>query len=278
MNAKAVASLLGLFIVFLGFSCKNDRDDAAIRISKISHTSSVNSNVHEYSFSYNDKGLLTAYNVLKTTSSGGVSSKTQTTLLYDANNQLSFIKFADLHTEWNAWTAAFTYGSKSKPASANVTFPDDDARVQWTFYYDDKGRINRIDTQADPNYPTTARTFDFDGAGNIIKQYERNVLPDGELSGSYAVTEIKYDNKKSPFYKLGSPLLMLYNNTPYFGLQSYISYLSPNNPVYMEARDYRNNYGEEVKRYEYGYKYNEKGYPEQITTGLTTMQLEYVVK
>ncbi|MBC3540025.1 hypothetical protein ACFSC6_04460 [Rufibacter sediminis] len=171
-------------------------------------------------------------------------------ITYDASGRLSLIILTE---KWAGDVANYHY------------------TLNYHFSYDNQGRISSIRESMPPSLGIQSdHVFDYDAKGNVIR-YRIHVINSGVKEPAVIDMAITYDDKKNPFYKLGSILAPYGLPHPY--LNSFIYHLSPNNPVSIK---YTQTLYTSTLEFTLSYSYNKSGYPTEIYFDDTTHKLEYL--
>lgn len=264
--------ILFLLLSFVSFSCKNDeKDPIPVRLTNILVTNSIYPD-YSYSciFNYNDDRLLKEYR-----ESGSVAISSQSTHFYDDDKRLVALDLLNQGNDSNM-KQTLIYNATGKLSAGTIIFPNASSSgvarppIYFTFFYDGKGRVSRINSTNDPNTSGAAFIFEYDESGNIIREQFHMTTSTGELYQPYSTLVISYDDKKNPFYKLGSPFIKYGYSLQ--SISSFTSSFSPNNPIKVEIYDER---GALTNILPFSYQYNKEEFPSEIKIGNTTLQLEY---
>ncbi|RNI29083.1 hypothetical protein EFB08_06535 [Rufibacter latericius] len=108
--------------------------------------------------------------------------------------------------------------------------------------------------------------MEYDGKGNVVRYRLHPLSVSGAREDPFLDMAISYDDKKNPFYQLGS--IIAPYGLPHSYLNSFIYHLSPNNPVSVK-------YAPTLES-KLSYIYNQSGYPIEIYFDDTTHKLEYL--
>jgi hypothetical protein len=275
---KITLQIILLLLSLTVLSCQDDENGRGeVRLSRISATNTLHQNSrYSYSFSYNDQGLLTGYRAItKDDVTPNYNVDFSAILSYDNQNKIA--EFGIPYSQGWVQRQTFTYGQTGQLVGATDKRYDSDPTKYYAFTYYKADSLMRIDLGNIPGEKAFTYFLKYDEAGNIVRQKLHHYVS-GALSFPTSDTRISYDNKKNPFYKLGSFLYKLSLQNPNHG--NFFTYFSPNNIIKVEDLDGQ---GQVKYSYEYQYKYNEDGFPSEVkivtSLGWTIVQkFEYIIQ
>jgi hypothetical protein len=276
---KNTLQIILLLLSFTTLSCQDDENGRGeVRLTRISATNTLYPNSrYSYTFSYNDQGLLTGYSATTQDDvNPNYNVNFSATLSYDSQNKLA--DFGIPYSQGWIQRQTFTYGKTGQLDVATDKRYDSAPTNYYAFTYYKANHLMRIDLDYTPGEKTYTYFLKYDETGNIVQQTFHNYDLSGALSFPMSDTRISYDNKRNPFYKLGSFLYSLGLQNP--NHRNFFNYFSPNNIIKVEDLDGQ---GQVKYSYDYQYKYNEDGLPAEvkIVTGFgwsIVQKFEYTIQ